>query len=218
MKIKRDTIVDLSFYEGMSISELEIDAPGITNVAALNGNTSLRKLSINFGISGRDYEEIKLMGLNNLPSLKTLELGDEIKKIEFVCGLANLEELSLSGCESLEGLEGTYSLKRIELRGTSLKSLKPIEKLKLNSLSFFVFSFSEVMLEELFQIIEVGAVLEEVSIDKCYNLYNDIAPRPMEHDISSALISKFKKSSKVRDVNYNPNGYFGDSLVIKMNK
>lgn len=213
MKIKREKIVDLSFLKGTDISELEIDAPGIKNITALNGNKSLEKLSINFGTSGRGFKEIKMRGLKSLPSLKSLELGEEVKSIDFVKGLENLEYLAVEGCVSLKGIEGLSKLREIELRCRSLKSIQPIETLKLNSLRFFVFSFNEKILEELYKIIESG-VVDEVSIDKCRNLYNENASRPMEFDISKSIVSKFKKLSGVKTVDYNHDGYFGDSMSI----
>ncbi len=217
MRIRKEKTLDLSYLKDLNSSELIIDAPNIENVTVLNGNKSLTKLSINSGFSGRGYNEIKMTGLNDLPSLKKLQLGEEVKSIAFVKYLDSVEFLSVEGCISLKGIDGMVNLKEIKITGRSLNSIKHIETLNLDALTFFVFSFSNEMLEELYQIAE-KSIAKEIRLDKCRNLHSNKVAHPKEFDIGKEVISRFKKMESVNEVQYFPDKYYGDSLTIYFKK
>tara|TARA_X000000950_G_C13908012_1_gene657764 strand:- start:232 stop:873 length:642 start_codon:yes stop_codon:yes gene_type:complete len=210
MKINRPgKIVDINYLAVLPISELEIEASHIEGIEILNGKSSLTKLTL------IDCGDTDFTKLGILPSLSELSLSGNFSSIEFTANYKNLEMLILEcGCKSLTGIENLKKLSIIEIRGNHhFNSFQSIESILLKELKFFTFSFNSELLYSLFKTIESGAV-KKVSIDKCYNLYNENNKNAYEFDISQSLISKFKNLKKVVDVYHHKDNYFGDSLEI----
>jgi len=220
MKINRPgKIVDINYLAALPVSELEVEASHIEGIEVLNGKSSLTKLTL-IDCGDTDFTKLAI-----LPSLRDLSLSGKFSSINFIKNYKNIEKLKLKcGCKSLSGIEQLEKLSLLEISGWSdtnghvyhnhsLNSFKPLNSINLKELRFFTFSFNSELLLSLFEVIESGTI-EKVSIDKCYNLYNENNKNAYEFDISQSLITKFKNLKKVVDVYHHDDDYFGDSLEI----
>ena len=220
MKInKPGKIIDINYLEALPVSDLEIQASGVEGIEILNRKSSLTKLSF------IDCDDTDFTKLINLPSLTDLSLSGNFPSINFIKKFQNIEKLKLQcGCESLSGIEELEKLSLLEISGWSdtnghvyrnhpLNSFKHLDRLKLKELRFHQFSFSNELTLSLLEVIERGTI-KKISIDKCYNLYNENNKNAYEFDISQSLVTKFKNLNNVVDVFHHENDYFGDSLEI----
>ena len=156
MKIRKDKIVDLSYLQDFSFSELEIDAPGFKNIDAINGNKNLKTLAVRgeytklylpgFGTDFPGYvtETMDLGSLTNLPALEKIVLGPGIRNVEFLKNLTSIKELVIEDAQSLNGVESLNKLKKLTIGECSgLESISPLRQLKLESLNFFSTRFNK---------------------------------------------------------------------------
>ncbi len=220
MKInKPGKIIDINYLEALPVSDLEIQASGVEGIEILNRKSSLTKLSL------IDCDDTDFTKLINLPSITDLSLSGNFSCINFIKNFQNIEKLKLQcGCESLSGIEELEKLSFLEMSGWRnsnghvylnhpLNSFKHLDNLKLKELYFHQFSFSKELILSLLEVIECGTI-KKISIDKCYNLYNENNKNAYEFDISQSLVTKFKNLNNVVDVFHHDDDYFGDSLEI----
>lgn len=220
MKInKPGKIIDINYLEALPVLDLEIQASGVEGIEILNRKSSLTKLSL------IDCDDTDFTKLINLPSITDLSLSGNFSCINFIKNFQNIEKLKLQcGCESLSGIEELEKLSFLEMSGWRnsnghvylnhpLNSFKHLDNLKLKELYFNQFSFSKELILSLLEVIECGTI-KKISIDKCYNLYNENNKNAYEFDISQSLVAKFKNLNNVVDVFHHDDDYFGDSLEI----
>jgi len=182
MKIIKDKVVDLSYLQDISFTELEIDAPGFKNIAVINGNKKLKTLAVRgeykklylpaFGTDFPGYVTsiMDLGALTNLPALQKLVLGPGIRNIEFLKSLTSIKELEIEAAKSLIGIEYLTKLKKLTIGECSgLDSLKPLEQLKLNSLRFFTTRFNKTLWLDFINIVKVSDKVE-IYVEKYKNI------------------------------------------------
>tara|TARA_B110000046_G_scaffold118114_1_gene124933 strand:+ start:99 stop:770 length:672 start_codon:yes stop_codon:yes gene_type:complete len=220
MKINRPgKIIDINYIAALPVSELEIEASHIEGIEVLNGKSSLTNLTL-IDCGDTDFTKLAI-----LPALTDLSLSGNFPSISFINKYKNIEKLKLEcGCESLSGIEELEKLSFLEMSGWRnsngrvyrnhpLNSFKHLDRLKLKELRFHQFSFSNELTLSLLEVIERGTI-KKISIDKCYNLYNENNKNASEFDISQSLITKIQNLNNVVDVYHHDDDYFGDSLEI----
>jgi hypothetical protein len=217
VKIQKDKIVDLSYLQDFSFSELEIDAPGILNIGVLNGNESLKSLSVRGNYSklylpafGTDFpgylsDTIDLDFLTNLPSLEKLRLGPGIRSLTFLKSLPSIIDLEIEDVNSLNGIESLVSLKRLKIgECASLNGLKPINHLKLESLEFFTTRFNKNLWLDFVDLV-TQSVNVEISVEKYKN-------------IPKKRILALQEMEGITDFYFNEDSYWGNSFSFKVNR
>ena len=220
MKIHRPgKIIDINYIAALPLSELEIEASHIEGIEVLNEKSSLTKLIL-INCGDTDFTKLDI-----LPSLTDLSLSGNFPSINFIKNYKNIERLKLEcSCKSLSGIEELEKLSFLEMSGWRnsngrvyrnhpLNSFKHLDNLKLKELRFHQFSFSNELTLSLLEVIERG-IIKKISIDKCYNLYNENNKNAYEFDISQSLITKIQNLNNVVDVYHHDDDYFGDSLEI----
>jgi hypothetical protein len=217
MKIKKDTIVDLSYLEDFSFAELEIDAPGFTNISVLNGNEKLKSLTIrgkynklyipSFGTDFPGYltDTIELLELTSLPALIKLILGPGVRSLEFLRNLTTIEDLEIEDAKTLNGLDSLKNLKRLKIgECASLEGLKPINQLKLDTLEFFRTRFNKnLWLDFLDFVMQSNNI--EISVEKYKN-------------IPKKRILALKEIEGITDFYFNEDGYWGNSFSFTIKR
>jgi hypothetical protein len=217
MKISKDRTVDLSYLQDFSFTELEIDAPGILNIGVLNGNESLKSLSVRGNYSklylpafGTDFpgylsDTIDLDVLTNLPSLEKLRLGPGIRSITFLKSLPSIIDLEIEDAKSLNGIESLLYLKRLKIgECASLKELKPINQLNLESLEFFTTRFNKNMWLDF-----LDFVMKSDSIDISFEKYKNIPKK---------RILAVEELEGITDFYFNEDSYWGNSFSFTIKR
>ena len=182
MKIRKDKIVDLSYLQDFSFSELEIDAPGFKNIDAINGNKNLKTLAVRgeytklylpgFGTDFPGYvtETMDLGSLTNLPALEKIVLGPGIRNVEFLKNLTSIKELVIEDAQSLNGVESLNKLKKLTIGECSgLESISPLRQLKLESLNFFSTRFNKNLWLDFVDFVMQSDSIE-ISVEKYKNI------------------------------------------------
>ena len=217
MKIRKDKVVDLSYLQDISFTELEIDAPGFTNISVLNGNENLKMLSIRgkysklyFPAIGTDFpgyltDTIELDDLTDLPAIEKLRLGPGIRSVEFLKSLPSIIDLEIEDAKSLIGIEALTSLKRLKIgECSSLEGLKSLNQLKLESLEFFTTRFNKNIWLDLLDFVMCSNNIE-ISLDKYKN-------------IPKKQILALEKMEGITGFYFNEDGYWGNSFSFKIER
>jgi len=217
MKISKDRTVDLSYLQDFSFTELEIDAPGIINIGVLNGNESLKSLSVRGNYSkiyvqafGTDFpgylaDTIELGDLTNLPAIEKLRLGPGIRSITFLKSLPSIIDLEIEDAKSLNGIESLLYLKRLKIgECASLKELKPINQLNLESLEFFTTRFNKNMWLDF-----LDFVMKSDSIDISVEKYKNIPKK---------RILALQELEGITDFYFNEDSYWGNSFTFTIKR
>lgn len=116
-----------------SITKLDVNYNGITDISGIENLTNLRTLDLN-------YNNISdISGLKNLTNLHTLNLGNnKIIDISSLKGLSNLDILNLQNnkVNDLSPLQGITNLYTLSLDDNQISDITPLSNLKnLNSLT-----------------------------------------------------------------------------------
>jgi hypothetical protein len=217
MKIRKDKVVDLSYLQDISFTELEIDAPGFKNIAVINGNKKLKTLAVRgeysklylpaFGTDFPGYvtNTLDLAALTNLPALQKLVLGPGIRNVEFLKNLTSIKELEIQDAKSLIGIEYLTKLKKLTIGECSgLDSLMPLEHLKLSSLDFFTTRFNKALWLDFINIVKVSDKVE-IDVQKYKN-------------IPKKRILAIEEMDGIVDFNFNEDGYWGNSFDFKIKR
>lgn len=217
MKISKDKTIDLSYLQDFSFTELEIDAPGIINIGVLNGNESLKSLSVRGNYSklyvpafGTDFpgyltDTIELGELTNLPAIEKLRLGPGIRSVEFLKSLSSIIDLEIEDAKCLNGIESLLSLKRLKIgECAALKGLKPINQLKLESLEFFTTRFNKNLWLDF-----VDFVMQSASIDISVEKYKNIPKK---------RILALEEVEGITDFYFNEDSYWGNSFSFTIKR
>jgi hypothetical protein len=216
VKIQKDNIVDLSYLQDFSFSDLEIDAPGLTNISVLNGNENLKSLTVrgkynklyipSFGTNFPGYltDTIDLQELTSLPALNKLILGPGVRSMEFLRNLTSIKDLEIEDAKTLNGVDSLKNLKRLKIgECASLEGLKPINQLKLDTLEFFTTRFNKnLWLEFLDFVMQSNNI--EISVEKYKN-------------IPKKRVLVLNEIEGLTDFYFNEDGYWGNSFsfIIK---
>jgi hypothetical protein len=217
VKIRKDKIVDLSYLQDFSFSELEIDAPGFKNIDAINGNKSLKTLAVRgeytkiylpgFGTAYPGYvtETMDLGSLTNLPALEKIVLGPGIRNVEFLKNITSIKELEIEDAQRLTGIESLSNLKKLTIGECSaLESLSPLKQLKLKSLNFFTTRFNKSLWIDFVDFIMIADGLE-IDVDKYKN-------------IPKKRILALEDMEGICDFYFNEDSYWGNSFSFKIER
>ena len=217
MKIRKDKIVDLSYLQDFSFSELEIDAPGFKNIDSINGNKNLKTLAVRgeykklylpgFGTDFPGYvtETMDLGSLTNLPALEKVVLGPGIRNVEFLKNLTSIKEIVIEDAQSLIGIESLNKLKKLTIGECSaLESLSPLKQLKLKSLSFFTTRFNKNLWLDFVDLVMQSANVE-ISVDKYKN-------------IPKKRILALEELEGITDFYFNEDSYWGNSFSFTIKR
>jgi hypothetical protein len=217
VKIRKDYIVDLSYLQDFSFSDLEIDAPGFRNIGVINGNKELKTLAVRgeynklylpgFGTDFPGYvtETMDLGSLTDLPALEKIVLGPGIRNVEFLKNLTSIKELIIEDAQSLMGVESLMKLKKIRLgECNGLESLRPINQLKLDSLEFFTTRFNKnLWLDFVDFVIHANDI--EISVEKYKN-------------IPKKRILAVEELEGITDFYFNEDSYWGNSFSFTIKR
>ena len=217
MKIRKNKVVDLSYLQDFSFTELEIDAPGFENIAVINGNKKLKTLVVSgeynklylpaFGTDFPGYvtSTMDLGALTNLPALQKLVLGPGIRNVEFLKNLTSIKELEIEDAKSLIGIEYLTKLKKLTIGECSgLDSLKPLEHLKLSSLDFFTTRFNDALWLDFIHIVKSS---DKVEI--CVQKYKNIPKK---------RVLAIEEMDGIVDFYFHEDGYWGNSFSFKIER
>lgn len=217
MKIRKDKIVDLSYLQDISFTDLEIDAPGFKNIAVINGNKKLKTLVVRgeftklylpaFGTNFPGYvtSTMDLGALTNLPALQKLVLGPGIRNLEFLKNLNSIKELDIEDAKSLNGIESLNKLKKLTIGECSgLESLSPLRQLNLKSIHFSRTRFNKNLWLDF-----VTFVMQSDSIDISFEKYQNIPKK---------RILALAEMDGIVDFNFFEDGYWGNSFSFKIKR
>ena len=217
MKIRKDRVVDLTYLKDLQLSELEIDAPGIENIAVINGSETLKTLvvrgefkkvylpALGTNIPGYITDTMDMSAVTNLPALQKLVLGPGIRSIEFLVNLPTITELELEDIKSLSGIESLLQLKMLRIgECSSLDRLRLLNNLKLSYLYFFTTRFTKVLWQDFEEYVKEANDVE-VTVEKYKNI-----PRKRILAIESV--------DGVTDFEFCEDGYWGNSFSFKIDR
>lgn len=215
MKISKDKMVDLSYLKDLSFSELEINAPGFKNIAAINGNKRLISLAVKgdyrklytpaFGTDFPGYitNTMDLGALNNLPGLIKLVLGLGIRTIDFLKNLPLVTELKIEDAESVMGIETLVNLRKLTIGECSgLDALKPLLQLKLTSLDFFCTRFEKKLWLDFMEFVKASNNVE-INVEKYRN-------------IPKKRVMALEEMEGITDFYFTEDAYYGNSFSFKI--
>lgn len=217
MKIRKDRVVDLSYLQDISFTDLEIDAPGFKNIAVINGNKKLKTLVVRgeytklylpaFGTDFPGYvtSTMDLGALSKLPALQKLVLGPGIRNVEFLKNLTSIKELEIEDAKSLKGIEYLIKLKKLTIGECSeLDSLKPLLQLKLKSLDFFCTRFEKKLWLDFIEFANTANKVD-VYVQKYKN-------------IPKQRILAIEKMDGIVDFDFTEDDYYGNSFSFKIKR
>lgn len=123
LKISGNVALDISPLAYVtSLKHLALNCNNLSSIHPLMYLTNLESLVI--------YDDIVYFeDVNNLESLKSLEISGEGEEFKITENLGGLEELYIGGAEKIIGLENLTNLKSLTCRGANLKSVQGLEML-----------------------------------------------------------------------------------------
>lgn len=124
---------------------LEDELPPIKRIPeCISKYKHLRELRFDHG----NVQLTKIKNLDGLTNLRELKLHGDIKKMEGLDTLVNLEKLDLSNCsiEKIENLENLRNLSELDLSGNNIKKIEGLDTLP--SLSLLDLGSNDIPLKE----------------------------------------------------------------------